>query len=752
MTTTPLPSAGTVAENLAQADLIGIVAKLKRGETLTGEERASLRAYQKRAAKSGADSKHKHISEHSTIDVQTYQASRRRKKCEKDFQLFCKTYLKSRFPLPNSADQIEMNEKIQHAALTGGMFAQSAPRGDGKTQRVIAATLWVALYGLHRYTVSLGATGAHGKRLVGEVIQELADNDMLAEDWPEICKSIRSCYGKANRANFLHVRIDRGTPTERIVQDPRLMVSANKLVLPTVPDVCDWEPRTLGGTVVEGAGITAAFRGIRHTTTEGETVRPSFVICDDIQTRKSAQSIPQTERILQILRGDIKRLAGPDKELACVANFTVMRKGDVADQLLDNKLNPQWRGVRKKMVYEWPKRKDLWTEYARLRRGGLLDGDGGSGANAFYKLHRIEMDEGGRVGWNARYRRDNGEVSAMQCAHNILIDDGEEAFAAECQNEPLVHAAHIYEITADIVCTRLNGLANGEALQASRCLTAFTDVNRYGLHWAVCSWQNDLTGNVAAYGVWPQNGDPVWNPKAPAGTTEPQALYKCLVELGQHMTRLGAFQKNAAAMKLDCWMIDVGYLPDTVFQYIRTAKVPTMVVPSRGWSSRSYRAGNAVRVGDHWSVHDWKEPKGNVLIHDADFHRMNMHAAWLLPNGSPGGLSLHGKGADGLRHRKFGEQICAERLAEHIRGDRFDHYRWDPVVGVRNDWLDCVVGCRVGACYIMGVSGQLVIGAAPAPQTLPSNVTTASPTPTAPAPAIAPVKKRNTGVTYEQWI
>jgi len=287
----------------------------------------------------------------STVEVVQHKVSARRRKCENDLQLFCKTYLKNRFPLENSDDQKESIQKIQHASLTGGQFAQAAPRGDGKTQRSIAGGLWCSLYGHRRYVVSVGATGVHGKRLVAEIEQELADNEKLMEDWPEVCVPIRRAFSSPQGARALRVIVK--TKDGKLVhpdsepQDPRLICSTGKLVLPTVKDAVLGNHKPSGGNVIEGAGVTAAFRGLRHTTAGGETIRPELAILDDVQTRKSAMSIGQTDRVMQILRGDIKRLAGPDKELAVVCNCTVVRRGDAADQLLDNKANPQWRGVRK---------------------------------------------------------------------------------------------------------------------------------------------------------------------------------------------------------------------------------------------------------------------------------------------------------------------------------------------------------------------------------------------------------------------
>ncbi|WP_196299655.1 hypothetical protein, partial [Streptococcus pneumoniae] len=57
-------------------------------------------------------------------------------------------------------------------------------------------------------------------------------------------------------------------------------------------------------------------------------------------------------------------------------------------------------------------------------------------ATAYYLANKSAMDEGAVVTWDECYDRDS-EASALQHAYNILIDDGAEAFASECQNAPL---------------------------------------------------------------------------------------------------------------------------------------------------------------------------------------------------------------------------------------------------------------------------------------------------------------------------
>jgi len=116
------------------------------------------------------------------------------------------------------------------------------------------------------------------------------------------------------------------------------------------------------------------------------------VICDDPQTDQSARSPLQTAERLSLINGAIAGLAGPGQRTAIIVPCTVIRAGDMADQLLDRAKHPDWHGERTKMVYAFPTADRLWSEYARLRAESLrADGDGCE-ATAFYRANREEMD------------------------------------------------------------------------------------------------------------------------------------------------------------------------------------------------------------------------------------------------------------------------------------------------------------------------------------------------------------------------
>ena len=132
-------------------------------------------------------------------------------------------------------------------------------------------------------------------------------------------------------------------------------------------------------------------RGALHGRPDGTSVRPSLVICDDPQTDQSARSPLQTAERLAIINGAIAGLAGPGQRTAIIVPCTVIRAGDMADQLLDRQKNPSWHGERTKLVYSFPTNARLWGEYARIRDESFRSDGDGSEAAKFYLDHQADM-------------------------------------------------------------------------------------------------------------------------------------------------------------------------------------------------------------------------------------------------------------------------------------------------------------------------------------------------------------------------
>ena len=197
------------------------------------------------------------------------------------------------------------------------------------------------------------------------------------------------------------------------------------------------DPRQQGGRreCAPAVGICLGSTALKHKAADGKrvTAHAYLVFIDDPQDEEAVNP----KRAIQPgvdpepRRPRARRSPGWPQ-------LTVIRRGDMADSLLDRKKHPEWKGERFKMVYAFPTNETLWNKYAEMYRESLAEGRNGEEATAFYLQHRLEMDEGARVYWPERYNPD--EISAIQHAMNRRIID-EFAFMAECQNPTKIEAA-----------------------------------------------------------------------------------------------------------------------------------------------------------------------------------------------------------------------------------------------------------------------------------------------------------------------
>ena len=142
------------------------------------------------------------------------------------------------------------------------------------------------------------------------------------------------------------------------------------------------------GAIIKVAGITGRIRGMKYKRSDGHTVRPSLVVLDDPQTDESARSLSQCATREGILAGAILGLAGPGKKISGIMPCTVIRPGDMADNILDRDKHPEWNGERTKMVYSFPDDEKLWQRYAELRAESLREHGDIRLATAFYSENR----------------------------------------------------------------------------------------------------------------------------------------------------------------------------------------------------------------------------------------------------------------------------------------------------------------------------------------------------------------------------
>lgn len=621
----------------------------------------------------------------------------KRNKCADSLLEFCRTFLAAKFFMPFSSDHIRIIARLECIVRDGGLLALAMPRGSGKTELCKAAALWAILYGHRKFVVVIGATAGDANRVMSDIKSQFAHNEAVHSAFPEATHCVRALGGVVHKAK---VQLLNGEPSG-------LEWSKDGVQLAFAPKAA------CAGAVIRTAGLTGAIRGMSATAPDGGTIRPDLVLCDDPQDRQSATSPPQTDDRERIVRGDILGLAGPAKTIAVAMPCTVIVENDLADRFLDRERNPQWNGERTRLVEKFPTDEEQWATYFHLRAEDLRAGGSGRVATNYYVAHRTVMDAGAEIPWPERFDSKK-YVSALEEAMVRRFEDP-EAFAAEMQNDPVrmdacrgeTRQLHASEVAAR-VCHVPRGLVPRDATR----LTSFIDVGGRVMWWGVCAWNERFDGWLVDYGAYPQqprsyftsaDARPTLADRFP-GLTEPQLVYQGLHALTRELLdRDFGKEGGGPAMVIGRCLIDAGWLPDTVHQFVNeSGNRRAVLLPSKGYST----AGNAKDM-DEWDHRDgerrgpsWREGtprsgRGRQLLFDPDFWKSFLADRLMTAPGGGGCLQLFGTSPG--EHRLLADHITSEYATRvTVRNRTFDRWELRPG-GAENHLLDVLVGCCVAA-------------------------------------------------------
>lgn len=412
--------------------------------------------------------------------------SERREACEDNLQLFCEVYLRAIFCLGWSDDHVDVIKTLERVVLEGGKFCLAMPRGSGKTSLTIAAAIWAIVYGHRWFLVLVSATAPDAEQVLETIREIFESNDLLAEDFPEVCYPIRKLEGINQRCKGQTYQGDR----------TKIVWTGNELAFPTIAG-----SRSSGARVF-CAGITGSIRGLNATAPDGSQRRPDLVLVNDPSTDESARSLPENNRRERTVMGAISKLAGPNKTISIAVTCTVIVENDLASRLLDHKLHPEMLGRKFSLLKSMPDRMDLWKQYREIRAQSLIDHGDIRDATAYYVNNRKAMDTGAKAAWDAR--KEDHHVSAIQYAMDNWAED-EESFFSELQNAPINRGiAQTERLSASDVAERYNGIPRGIVPDWATQLTAGVDIQGDSLWYVIAAWDKSMRGAVVDYGVFPE--------------------------------------------------------------------------------------------------------------------------------------------------------------------------------------------------------------------------------------------------------
>ena len=621
----------------------------------------------------------------------------RRAACEFDFKLFCLTYFPLEFRLEFSPDHLKVIDKIERVVLKGELFALAMPRGSGKTTLCEKAVEWATLYGHRQFVCLVGSDKDASQQILESILTDYESNDLLEEDFSEVCGPIQALEGRSQRCASQHYN-NKST---------NIRAKADCMVYATID--CEWA--TGCGSIIRAYGLTGRIRGAKYKLESGETIRPDLVIIDDPQTDATASSNRENDKREEALSGAILNLAGPDKKIASIMPCTVIKYNDMADRVLNRELHPEWQSERMKALYAWPENMERWEDYNQVRKEGLRVEDGGDMENAFYTENSEILEAGAVVGWEQRVK--DGDVSALQSLMNFYFQD-EKAFFAEFQNEPQKEQGDESNLEEDEVKACIRTIEPSVVPGwAGDLLTGGVDVHDDLLFWVVCSWGMDnFSGHLVDYGVWPHQRGAIRQGNTTYGLKEKYpgcgvdgAIFKGLCDVLKTLTAKEYQSQAGEFLQTQHGYVDTGYRPDTICQAIIESADLRIIQPSIGQyvgaknkpiGDNKANKAKRERIGEGWR--ERKMEKYNKLRRvsiDTNYWKSFFRSRMQTQQGDSGAFSIY-KGT----HETLIDHLLAEKsVMVEASGRKVEE--WSSPPGADNHWFDCIVEAIAAA----GVAG-----------------------------------------------
>lgn len=652
----------------------------------------------------------------------------RRDACKYDLHLFLTTYFPHSTGLkPFSDAHKDAILRMQMAILEGGSVVLTCfPRGFGKTTISENTAIWATLYGHRRFVPIIGADKGAASDNIDSLKFELTENDLLVEDFPEVCLPFKALDNKSQRcANQKH----EGQLTY-------IRWSAEELGFAWIRGA-DGNYLPNSGATFRCLGITGRIRGMSIKTPDGQKMRPDFFILDDPQTDESALSPTQCEKRLSIYQKSVLRLGGHQKLLSGLINATVIEPEDMVDTLLSHEKHPEVEGLRIPMLKSMSAAHDtLWMEkYADIRRTYNPDDPRDrrraiNEANEFYQNNRAAMDAGAEATWSYCFAEQDGELSAIQHAYNILIDDGPTVFASECQNQPISRLPIGMEfLTAEEM---LDTRVGHHALvpRGVETVSFHIDVQKNALYYCVTGFTDDFTVYPIEYGIFPeQRGGRLEYGRASntlekkyPGMSDEKILESAVCDLVRQLCGKSWSRDDGVKVSVQCGLVDGGYQSDAVQagiarsgekevyvaygRGIKAADTPMMQLPKRNNEKRSKD------MFVPWLMRlDQNRRSTRYVLFCTNSVKTFVHRRIKSKIGDPGSFMLP-RG----NHKEFAQMVCSSEYPTETEGPHGKVLEWQILpTKPDNHLFDALVGSVVAA----SITGRLKFGEQTAIQAKP---------------------------------
>ena len=426
------------------------------------------------------------VSMPRALDIIGAKDLSRRARCERDLMAFKETYF-SHIAWDPSLFHKESTQHKQAATLLRSVTvhkeAEAAPRSLGKTTECRLWAIWCICYRWFDFVVFLGSKAPKGEEHIKNIKKEFLTNELLHEDFPELCGWVRSFGGDPRRCKM------------------------------TYPDA-EWSDSELcfnNGSWICGYGMDSSLPGMNKTGGK----RPKLLIFDDIETVSSVRSKTETAALDQRFRYEAGKLHDINHRAIYWYVCTVRALDCISDCVTDPKREPEWRGRRYRALIKPPDNEELWEYFINSclpeEKGGrpiveglasieetcrsleswltsddcpnaldALEGltEGHRAALRYYVANKAAMDAGAELLDNVRL--------PIHVYYHSVATDGEDVVACELQNDPPKNAAESkIQLETDYLLRRCIGEDRGVVPDFVAVLTATIDIGAHALHWQV---------------------------------------------------------------------------------------------------------------------------------------------------------------------------------------------------------------------------------------------------------------------------
>jgi hypothetical protein len=607
-------------------------------------------------------------------------------------------------------ESIYRGQDVFHGAAS--RLLKLEPRGFAKTTRITNESLFAALSGLQKYIVILCSNLEKAQDILDSMKTELFDNDKLFELFPGPIACFRHLGDVPQKA---HYQTYGGNKTY-------IQYGATTLQFPWVPG----EP--CSGCIIEVRPLTnvkGLKKKIKAGPDAGKEYRPSLYLLDDPQTHAEALSETSVRKIVAMIKRDALHGGSHSRRASAIMAITPVAPGDVAWYF--EKEEHSWEIIKYKMITKFPDNHAWWmSEYAKvyLNYDRTIRGDrtrAGLEAKQLVEDNYDFAHEGAEWTWDHAYGWDEEpqiEISPLQHAYNIILDDGMESFEFECQSNTeygsyeqgeTIHAP-VKQILTKTLPYKRNSIP-----QETQKVVAHIDVNKDILTYVIMSSPSPLRPHIIDYGTWPKQPGifSKRNMVRPLPTLYPhltdyrEMLYKGVQDLTTNLMERTYIREDGIEVQIDRLGVDIKYeevyitraIRESRWRHVLQACSGTYVDADDPLLHEKERA-NALAIYENCYIEPNKMRTLDILYFDSDYFKTELHKGFNLEVGARGSATLYGLNDNGEElhaetHLQFADHLNIERpVRKEGKRKKKTKVHWEEKVHqADNEFFDNSVNC-----------------------------------------------------------